>query len=218
MELLNDILELSEMEINQNLKLDEKDVEVRHFMETLVKCLLPRVRQKNLDMTVNISPDVPAFIKTDDRRLRQILKNLIRNAIKFTEKGKIEILIKMNNNESLPHEKKDSEFYLLFAVSDTGIGIAQDRIDNIFERFTQVDSSFTRRFGGTGMGTTLSKYLTEMMGGKIWVKSEPGKGSTFYFTIKTGAGKPVKISEPVIQKPCTSLKENSEFYWLKIIF
>jgi len=210
MELLNDILELSEMEISRNMKLDEKDIEIRHFMETLIKCLLPRVRQKDLDMTVNISHDVPDFIKTDSRRLRQILKNLIRNAIKFTEKGKIEIHCKINNNESRVQVKplvqvsdlNQHEFYLLFAVSDTGIGIAPDRIENIFERFTQVDSSFTRRFGGTGMGTTLSKHLTEMMGGNIWVKSELGKGSTFYFTIKTGAGKRVKISEPVIQKPC----------------
>ena len=122
---------------------------------------------------------MPAFAKGDPGRLRQILVNLVENAIKFTEKGEVLVRTELA-------EEQDDTVMVRFSVSDTGIGIPKDRQQAIFERFVQADGSTTRRFGGTGLGLTISKQLSEMMGGKMGVDSEPGRGSTFWFTVTLG--------------------------------
>ena len=123
----------------------------------------------------NVEPDVPALVHGDPGRLRQILINLIGNAIKFTERGEVAVAIERSS---------DGRDALHFSVRDSGIGIPAEKQSVIFEAFTQVDGSFTRRFGGTGLGLTIASRLVQMMGGRIWVQSKEGQGSTFHFTAR----------------------------------
>jgi CheY-like chemotaxis protein/HPt (histidine-containing phosphotransfer) domain-containing protein len=144
-------------------------------MDNLVNVFAYRARQKDLGINASLAPDVPSGLIGDPGRLRQILKNLIDNAIKFTVKGEIHI-------EGHVAEDLGDRIKIRFSVKDSGIGIPRERHSTIFDSFTQADSSTTRKYGGTGLGTTISKQLTELMGGEIGVKSQEGKGSTFWFT------------------------------------
>jgi len=176
--LINDILDLSKVEAGQ-VDLEETDLDIGEIAYDVVEFLAPRAGDKGLELRSHLSPDVPTALVGDPVRLRQVLTNLVSNAIKFTEAG--EVVLHVENGP-----EADGPVCILFRVSDTGIGIPQDKLESIFDSFTQVDSSTTRQYGGTGLGLTISTRLVELMGGRIWVDSIAGEGSTFYFTARFG--------------------------------
>jgi PAS domain S-box-containing protein len=178
MELLNAILDLSKIEAG---KLDLEPIEFSlptRLAETL-KMMQFRAKQKGLELHWHSGPDVPESVVGDPTRLRQVLVNLVGNAIKFTERGRIVVDVQTQ-------EISQESVELHFSVQDSGIGIPNDKQKMIFEAFTQADSSTTRKYGGTGLGLSITSRLVELMGGKIWVESVPGHGSTFHFTAKFG--------------------------------
>ena len=172
--LINSILDFSKIEAGK-LDLEIIDFNLRKALDESNDLPAMRAQEKNLEFVCMIEPDVPSLLKGDPGRLRQIVTNLAENAIKFTSEG--EVVIKV----SLDHED-DEQALVRFAVSDTGIGIPRNRQNTLFDPFTQVDESTTRKFGGTGLGLTISKQLTQMMGGEIGVESKKGEGSIFWFT------------------------------------
>lgn len=174
---INDVLDFSKIEAG-NMSLEEFPFEISQSVEEAVELLSTRVSEKDVDLLYFIDPEVPEVVLGDITRLRQVLINLIGNAVKFTEKG--EIVIRVENRPSTK-EGEDAKIY--FSVKDTGIGIAEDKVDRLFTAFSQADSSTTRKYGGTGLGLAICKKLVNLMGGHIWVDSEPGKGSNFQFTI-----------------------------------
>ncbi|CAN2050422.1 hypothetical protein GMMP13_970020 [Candidatus Magnetomoraceae bacterium gMMP-13] len=195
LELLNDILDLSKIEAGR-MRLENIDFKLESVLEKVMKAMAPRTHQKGLELNCRIKDDVPFHIFGDPKRLRQILYNLTGNSVKFTKKGEILINVKK--------ETKINDYIILhFSITDTGIGIDADKIESIFERFSQGDTSTTREYEGTGLGITISKQLVEMMGGQIWVESKLGKGSTFHFTIHV---KPVLMEE---EKEQRELKEKN---------
>ncbi|ETR70926.1 MAG: sensory box histidine kinase/response regulator [Candidatus Magnetoglobus multicellularis str. Araruama] len=172
--IINDILDISKIEAKK-ITLDERGFDFYKLIQSLYKTMRVQASQKGLDFYLDIHPDVNQYFMGDPHRIRQILLNIVANAIKFTEKGRVSIKIfqkEMKNNE---------ETRLYFEVSDTGEGIPPEKHSLIFDSFTQNDGSMTRKYGGTGLGLTISKQLCELMGGRITVNSTPGKGSTFYF-------------------------------------
>ena len=173
---INDILDFSKIEAG---KLDFESVpfDLAQTLGDTMKTLGFRASQKGLELIYNVQPDVPAFLSGDSGRLRQILVNLVGNAIKFTETG--EILLTVS-----PEEADGEKACLHFAVSDTGVGIPAGKYEKIFEAFSQADDSMTRKYGGTGLGLAISARLVEMMGGRIWVESQAGQGTTFHFTAR----------------------------------
>ncbi len=173
--LINDILDLSKVEASQ-LDLERTGFSLGDHLEKVIEMVAPRAREKGLALTCEISPAVSVDLIGDPTRLRQVLLNLLGNAIKFTESGVVSLLVEPDGDLTVPTA-------LRFTVSDTGIGIPQDKLARIFERFTQADSSTTRRFGGSGLGLTISKRLVELMGGRIWVTSTVDKGSVFTFAV-----------------------------------
>lgn len=176
LDVINDILDFSKIEAGK-LELENTDFNLRETIEDIVGILADMAQRKNIELISNIHPDVPSSVKGDPGRLGQIISNLVSNAIKFTEKGEIEVKVNV-----LPGESDMA--MLRFEVRDTGIGISPDARKRIFDAFSQEDESTTRRYGGTGLGLAISKQLAEMMGGKIGVESESGKGSRFWFTTK----------------------------------
>jgi two-component system, sensor histidine kinase and response regulator len=172
--ILNDILDFSKIE-SRKLELESIAFSVRELVAQTLKPLAVRADQKNLELLFDIHPDVPEGIVGDPGRLRQVLSNLVGNAIKFTEVGHVLLEVREETRGA-------GSTTLHFAVTDTGIGIAADKHAAIFEAFSQADGSTTRRFGGTGLGLTISATLVQMMDGQIWVASEPDQGSTFHFT------------------------------------
>jgi two-component system sensor histidine kinase/response regulator len=172
--LLNDILDFSKIEAGR-LELEETSIKLQEVLEQTADVVAQRASEKGLELIFHIHPEVPAHLRGDPLRLRQVLVNLIGNAIKFTEQGEIVVQI------SLSAEEEDA-VEVLCSVTDTGIGIPPDKLAVIFDSFSQADGSTTRRYGGTGLGLAISKQLVRMMGGSIWVESEMGRGSSFYFT------------------------------------
>jgi len=175
---LNDILDFSKIEAGQ-FTLETVEFDLPNVVEGVAQNSASRAETKGLELLSYVDPAVPPFVKGDPGRLRQILVNLVENAIKFTENGEILIRIDLVEDENEAHPGR---VLVKFSVSDTGIGIPPERQQAIFERFVQADGSTTRRYGGTGLGLTISKQLAEMMGGQIGVESESGKGSVFWFT------------------------------------
>jgi two-component system sensor histidine kinase/response regulator len=174
--IINDILDFSKIEAGK-LELEKTDFEIRDLFRDTLKTLAQRADAKLIELCARVSPRVPKVLIGDPTRLRQLIVNLVGNAIKFTEHGNIVVdaeLESMNGEDARLH----------ISVSDTGMGIPPDKQQIIFESFAQVDGSTTRRFGGTGLGLTISRQLVELMGGRIWVESEVGRGSTFHFTCK----------------------------------
>jgi PAS domain S-box-containing protein len=169
--LINDILDFSKIEARK-LVLEVADFELRPMLEDMMRALAPRAHQKQLELASRIDPDVPAVVSGDPVRLRQILVNLISNAIKFTAAGEVVLTV---SRAATGGEATT----LRFAVSDTGIGTPPEKQGSIFEAFMQADTSTTRRFGGTGLGLAIASQLADLMGGRIRVESEPGRGSTF---------------------------------------
>ncbi|MDD2754857.1 MAG: response regulator [Methanothrix sp.] len=173
--LINDILDFSKIE-GGKMELECRPFNLRKGVEDSLDLVAANAAEKGLEIVCTFKNNIPETVIGDVTRLRQILVNLLGNAVKFTETGEVVLAI-----SSLPMERGKIELY--FAIRDTGIGISKDRMDRLFRSFSQVDSSTTRHYGGTGLGLAISKRLVEMMGGRIWAESEPGKGSTFQFTI-----------------------------------
>ncbi len=171
---INDILDFSKIEAGK-LELEKTEFEIRDLFRDTLKTLAQRADEKSLEMSARVSPHVPKHLIGDPTRLRQLIVNLIGNAIKFTEEGTILL------NTELEESAGDA-VRLHISVSDTGMGIPPEKQHLIFESFAQADGSTTRRFGGTGLGLTISRQLVQLMGGRMWVESEVGKGSTFHFT------------------------------------
>ena len=173
--LINDILDLSKVEASQ-LEIERTGFSLQEQLDKVAEMVAPRATEKALKLTISAAPDIPVYLVGDPARLCQILLNLLGNAIKFTEAGSVTLTVTAQPG-------LESASILQFAVSDTGIGIPVEKLQHVFERFTQADTSMTRRFGGSGLGLTICRQLVQLMGGQIWVESEPGRGSIFSFEL-----------------------------------
>jgi signal transduction histidine kinase/DNA-binding response OmpR family regulator len=187
--IINEILDFSKIESGR-MELEETSFDLRLCIEDVLDLMAPKSLEKRIDIMYYIDPKIHQHIYGDGFRLRQIIVNLVSNAIKFTEKGDILITISLVSQDDL-------NVTLEFSVKDTGIGIPSEKIDSLFSPFTQVDASTTRKYGGTGLGLAITSSLVKLMHGKIWVKSEPGKGSDFHFTIKTRYSTPQEDIHPL---------------------
>lgn len=179
---INDILDFSKIEAKK-LTLESNNFNLHEDLSDIASLMAPRAFEKKLELACSIAPDVPQYVVGDPARLRQIILNLVGNAIKFTETGEVVVAV-----SAIPMENAAGNVHLQFTVTDTGIGIAPDKQRFIFDPFRQGDGSTTRRYGGTGLGLTISSQLAQMMGGKIRLESEPGRGSRFYFDAVFGIG------------------------------
>ncbi len=197
--IINDILDLSKVEAG-GIELEEAPFDLQELVEKTREIMAVKANEKNLDLVCSIETGTPTYVVGDVARLRQILINLLGNAVKFTHQGKI--VLKIGDRETGPPEGERETVELLFSIQDTGIGIPKAQQDKIFESFSQADSSKTREYGGTGLGLTICQRLVQMMGGTIWVESEPGKGSAFIFTAKLRRAKKQK---PKFEKPPQTL-------------
>jgi PAS domain S-box-containing protein len=173
--IINDILDFSKIESGR-LEIEREAFGLRECIEGTLDLLAPQFAAKHLDLLYEIADGVPGQVRGDATRLRQIVVNLLGNAVKFTAKGEVVLSVRAQ-------QAADGRTELVFAVRDTGIGIPSEAMGRLFQSFSQVDASTTRRFGGTGLGLVISKRLVEIMGGRMWVESEVGKGSTFFFTL-----------------------------------
>jgi len=188
LDIINDILDFSKMEAGK-LLLQNNSFQPRKLLEEVIKTFSHRIGNKGMGLDYTISSSIPAILVGDSNRLRQVLNNLIDNAVKFTDHGGVVVSIKSS-------EIMNDLVELTFTVRDTGIGIAPEEMGKLFKTFSQVDGSSTRRHGGTGLGLVISKQLVEMMGGKMWVESEKNQGSTFGFTLPFKVGNSVEIKKP----------------------
>ncbi len=186
--LLNDILDLSKVEAGR-LDLESTPFSVGHNLRDTLKTLAFRAQQKGLEVTCRVKPGVPDALVGDPGRLRQVLVNLVGNAVKFTERGEVVV-------EVAVEERHEGEVVLRYSVSDTGIGIPEDKRKVIFEPFSQADGSTTRKYGGTGLGLAIAARLVELMRGRFWVESEVGKGSIFQFTARFALGTEEAVPAP----------------------
>ena len=189
LELINNILDLSKIEADR-IQPCVETVDVAEIARGACDLLLPRAREKGLGLSVEAGSQTPRAAATDPARLRQILINLLGNAIKFTETGHVCVSIRSADPQD------DGAERLEIAVADTGVGIPADKLEAIFDPFVQADGSITRRYGGTGLGLAISRRLVELLGGRIWVESEVGRGSTFHFTLKTRLAEVAPASDP----------------------
>lgn len=182
--IINDILDFSKIESGK-LELESHPFNLRTCLEETLDLLTPKAIEKGIEVAYLIDPATPELLLGDVTRLRQILVNLVSNAIKFTHVGEVTILVTARKLEHFPGFSCPElpPYAIRFAVKDTGTGIASDRLDRLFQPFSQVDSSISRTYGGTGLGLAISQRLCELMGGRIWIDSELGQGSTFYFAI-----------------------------------
>ncbi|WP_292037696.1 response regulator [Massilia sp. UBA6681] len=188
--LINDILDISKVEAGK-LELVPEEVPLRRMVEGLARTFEPLARQKTLEFSVTIDPNVPAAITTDRQRVEQILKNLLSNAVKFTDRGAVRMTVGVT-----------PEGWVQFGVRDSGIGIAQDQQDKIFDAFHQADGTTSRRFGGTGLGLSISRDLTNLLGGSLNVSSQPGEGSLFTLSLpRSGAVAATPPAAPALNAP-----------------
>ena len=175
----NDILDFSKIESGK-LELDRQPLNLRTCLEDSLDLLATKAVEKNLELVYHMEDGIPTSLTGDASRLRQVLVNLLSNALKFTSEGEVVVRVKIL---SAPHEGTDEPWHLHFSVTDTGIGIPVNRMARLFKSFSQAEASTSRQYGGTGLGLAISKRLVELMGGKMWVESIPKKGSTFHFTV-----------------------------------
>ncbi len=183
---INDILDFSKIDAGK-LRIDPTDFEVRPMMDRVCAPYIVQARLKGLRFGCEISSAVPAMVRGDAQRIRQILVNLLENAFKFTEGGAISVALSHVSTNVGQISTKEGESLLHFEVCDTGIGIAPEKQEIVFQAFSQADNSTTRRYGGTGLGLTIAARLAQNMGGRIWVKSDAGSGSRFGFTVRVSA-------------------------------
>lgn len=174
LEIINQILDLSKVEAGQ-IALEQVEFDLGEMVESTAQVMAVRAHEKGLELNCQVSPALPKWVQGDPLRVRQIITNLLSNAIKFTEVGEVGISVQ-------PSPNAGETGAVSFSVVDSGIGVAADKLESIFDNFTQADVSTTRQYGGTGLGLAISRRLVELMGGTIWVESEQGKGSGFYFT------------------------------------
>ncbi len=206
--LINDILDLSKMEVGR-LELDSFEFNVHEVVGSMLKGIAIRAHQKGLELVYDIRPSVPEILLGDAHRLRQILLNLVANAIKFTERG--EVLVTF---DSAP-ERGPNMIHMM--VRDTGIGIPREKQKLIFEAFSQAESSHSRRYGGTGLGLAITSRLVRLMGGEIWVASEPDRGSEFHVVLPLPAGTPQSLAIPECLKGVTTLIVDDNLTQRKIL-
>ncbi len=190
--LISDILDFSKIEAGR-LELEEIDFELSETVNTSMAMVSALAEKKGLRLAATVEPDVPRRLRGDPGRLRQILINLMNNAVKFTERGSVELRVRTDSCDA-------ERVKLRFAVSDTGIGISTDRLSRLFQSFSQVDGSTTRKYGGTGLGLAICKQLAELMGGEVGVESEIGMGSTFWCTAELAITEPGQCVSGV--EPC----------------
>ncbi|RMH68803.1 MAG: hybrid sensor histidine kinase/response regulator, partial [Bacteroidetes bacterium] len=201
--LINEILDFSKIEAGQ-IELEHHPFDLVSCLESALDVVAVRACHKGLDLVLDVAPDVPATVVGDATRLRQIVVNLLGNAVKFTEAGEVVLSVRQGSEDDLLH----------VSVRDTGIGIPADRMDRLFQVFSQVDASTTRKYGGTGLGLAICRRLCEQMGGRIWVESAVGIGSTFHFTFRTGSVPAPEVEpRPLFQQkrvllvqPCASAR------------
>ncbi len=179
--IINQLLDFSKIEAGK-LELESVNFDLREEIGSTMKSLGVRAHEKDLELTWHVNPDVPVWVQSDSLRLRQMLINLVGNAIKFTEEGEVGLDVNIESQD-------ESSMVLHFAVSDSGIGIPKEKHDQIFSAFEQGDMSTTRQYGGTGLGLAITSRIVEVMGGRVWLESEPGKGSTFHFAIPLEYGR-----------------------------
>jgi two-component system sensor histidine kinase/response regulator len=187
---INDILDFSKIEAGK-VELEETDFDLGDCIAGAIKTMALRAEEKGLELLCDVAPGVPETVSGDSGRLRQVLLNLLGNALKFTAEGEVGLKVAVDVFE-------EKTLILHCVVSDSGVGIAPEKLDVIFDSFTQADASTTRHFGGTGLGLTISRRLVEMMGGRMWVESEPGIGSRFHFTVRVGT---VTMPVAVLENP-----------------
>ena len=187
--LINEILDFSKIEAGK-LKLENVNFDLELVINSVIVLNSQLAREKNLEFVINVSPDIPRMLIGDSLRISQVITNLCNNAIKFTNTG--EVVISLEVEEEISKE----ELYIQVSVRDTGIGISDDQVPFLFDKFNQADSSITRKYGGTGLGLSISKLLIEMMGGQIWMDSNIGEGTKFAFDFKVG----VQKDQPVLEK------------------
>jgi two-component system sensor histidine kinase/response regulator len=196
--IINDILDFSKIEAKR-LELERVDFDLREAVGNAAKLLAVRAAEKGIELACHIDADVPEVLVGDEGRLRQVLLNVMGNAIKFTDAGEVVLRVTVDQRD----ERRTT---LHFAVTDTGIGIPQDKQAQIFQAFTQADSSTTRRFGGTGLGLAIALRLVELMSGRLWVASEVGRGSTFHFTATFDMPREITLSGAVRRKALEGLR------------
>ena len=216
LELINSILDFSTIETG-NIALEESPFQVRTCIEETLDLLAAKADEKQLQLSYTLSPEIPLEVIGDVNRLRQVLLNLLSNAVKFTHEGSVSMDVSVvaedDNGEGLGSGREAAEtepskdFLLQFAVADTGIGIPNDKFDCLFQPFSQVDSSISRQYGGTGLGLVISQRLCELMGGRMWVTSGVGQGSCFYFTIRLKAA---NVQLPLVDKKVLVVTNNAE--------
>ncbi|HEY9703780.1 MAG TPA: response regulator, partial [Allocoleopsis sp.] len=203
--LINEILDLSKLEAGQ-IQLDMQRFDLTDFIQETCQIFVYQARKKGLNLTYEIGNNVPKECLGDSFRIRQVLNNLIGNAIKFTQKGTVKVLVKKHNLSLVNREKNQDSVLIYFAVEDTGIGIAKSDYFKLFESFSQVDTSTTRRYGGTGLGLAICKQLVNLMRGEIGVESTLNQGSTFWFTVPLY----LKSSADIANKKKIEKKNNNE--------
>ncbi len=184
---INDIMDFAKLE-SKNIRLDVQDFTLRETVDTVLKSIRVLAAGKGIAVNLHMSPELPEYLRGDPGRLRQILNNLLGNAIKFTERGVVALVVTLAQEAHAAHNE-DQGVQLLFSVKDTGIGIPSEEQSTIFQDFVQSDDAIFRKYGGTGLGLAITRELVELMGGVIWLKSEYGRGSEFFFTCRFGMGK-----------------------------
>ena len=199
--IINDILDFSKLEAGE-VSLEEQPVRLHACVEEALEALATKAAEKELELTYLIDTDVPPVVRTDETRLRQVLLNLLSNAVKFTEEGKVVLRVRA---ASAP-DASEAPYELQFSVRDTGIGIPEDKQEELFESFRQADASTTRKHGGTGLGLSISYRIVDAMGGRMWVESEEGVGSTFFFTIEAEEETRSDEEAPNLRTPHPSLE------------
>jgi PAS domain S-box-containing protein len=193
--IINDILDFSKIEAGK-MDLEAQPFELRECVESALDLVAPRAAEKGLDLAYELSADAPGGLLGDVTRLRQILLNLLTNAVKFTEHG--EVVLTVSSRPLRQANRRAARHELHFAVRDTGIGIDPERQGRLFQSFSQADTSTARRYGGTGLGLAISRRLTELMDGRMWVESQPGQGSTFQFSIQAAEARLPERSRPAL--------------------
>jgi CheY-like chemotaxis protein len=173
--IINDILDFSKIEAGK-LEIEKADFNLKTLLRNSLSLQTPQAEAKGINLNLDLAPEVPLYLNGDQVRIGQIINNLLSNAVKFTDKGSVDVSV-------LLKEREGNQYRLLISVKDSGIGMTADQMSGLFSAFSQADTSITRRFGGTGLGLTISKRLSEMMGGSIWCESEMGKGSVFSFEV-----------------------------------
>ena len=197
LQLINDVLDFSEIEARR-VSLSRENFDIRMLVSETISAFLPQTRAKNLSLSDEIALRVPNQVCGDLGRLRQILVNLLSNAVKFTHSGGVSLRISVDSIAS-------SDILLHFVVKDSGIGVPHDKQEVIFHAFSQADESMTRPYGGTGLGLTISARLVSLMGGTIWLESEPGQGSTFHFTSRFELPEAWRVANQAIETPMAML-------------